>query len=274
MKTWQIAHTYDDKDFEINRFIEELLVRRAVTTKSERNEFLSPINPMEFTAKDVGVNQDQLNKSLTRILEAIEKKQSIVVYADYDADGVTAGAILWETLWSMGARAMPYIPHRVDEGYGLSLKGIDNVREQFDPALIITVDQGVTAHEKVAYAKSLGIEVIVTDHHVLPQTLPDCLMVHTTMLSGSGVSWFLAKEILQTKTPLRPRQGRNFAGQEEHEDRLALAAIGTVADLLPLTGGESINRKIRVGGDAKNKKGRVSGIIKGVRYHKRQYYSV
>ncbi len=268
MKTWQIAHTYDDKDFEINRFIEELLVRRAVTTKSERNEFLSPINPMEFTAKDVGVNQDQLNKSLTRILEAIEKKQSIVVYADYDADGVTAGAILWETLWSMGARAMPYIPHRVDEGYGLSLKGIDNVREQFDPALIITVDQGVTAHEKVAYAKSLGIEVIVTDHHVLPQTLPDCLMVHTTMLSGSGVSWFLAKEILQTKTPLRPRQGRNFAGQEEHEDRLALAAIGTVADLLPLTG---VNRSIvKYGLEAMRKTKRVglvallkeSGIIK------------
>lgn len=264
MKTWQIAHTYDDKDFEINQFIEELLIRRAVTTKSERKDFLSPINPIEFTAKEVRIDEKQLKKSLTRILEAIEKKQSIVVYADYDADGVTAGAILWETLWSMGAQVMPYVPHRVDEGYGLSIKGIDNVREQFDPMLIITVDQGVTAHEKVAYAKSLGIEVIITDHHVLPEKHPDCLMVHTTMLSGSGVSWFLAKEILKTKTPLR----QGFVGQEEHEDRLALAAIGTVADLLPLTG---VNRSIvKYGLEAMRKTKRVglvallkeSGIIK------------
>ena len=260
MKTWQIAHTYDDKDFEINRFIEDLLVYRRITTRSERQNFLSPTNPIEFTAKDVGVNQVQLNKAIARIKEAIEKKQSIVVYADYDADGVTAGAILWETLWSLGAQVMPYIPHRVDEGYGLSLKGIDNVREQFDPALIITVDQGVTAQKQVAYAKSLGIEVIVTDHHVLPKTLPDCLMVHTTMLSGSGVSWFLAKEILKTKND------NNF--NKEHEDRLALAALGTVADLLPLTG---VNRSIvKYGLEAMRKTKRVglvallkeSGIIK------------
>ena len=145
---------------------------------------------------------------------------------------------------------MPYIPHRVDEGYGLSLKGIDNVREQFDPALIITVDQGVTAQKQVAYAKSLGIEVIVTDHHVLPKTLPDCLMVHTTMLSGSGVSWFLAKEILKTKND------NNF--NKEHEDRLALAALGTVADLLPLTG---VNRSIvKYGLEAMRKTKRV-GLV-------------
>mgnify|MGYP001578309233 FL=1 len=250
MKTWQIAHTYDDKDFEINRFIEDLLVYRRITTRSERQNFLSPTNPIEFTAKDVGVNQVQLNKAIARIKEAIEKKQSIVVYADYDADGVTAGAILWETLWSLGAQVMPYIPHRVDEGYGLSLKGIDNVREQFDPALIITVDQGVTAQKQVAYAKSLGIEVIVTDHHVLPKTLPDCLMVHTTMLSGSGVSWFLAKEILKTKND------NNF--NKEHEDRLALAALGTVADLLPLTG---VNRSIvKYGLEAMRKTKRV-GLV-------------
>ena len=73
MKTWQIAHTYDDKDFEINRFIEDLLVYRRITTRSERQNFLSPTNPIEFTAKDVGVNQVQLNKAIARIKEAIEK---------------------------------------------------------------------------------------------------------------------------------------------------------------------------------------------------------
>ena len=214
-KTWQIAQIYTGKTFFIEAFIEELLLKRGID--------LTPVDPMRFTEKDVNIDPVMLKKALARIREAIEKKQSIVVYADYDADGVTAGAILWETLWSMGARVMPYIPHRVDEGYGLSVKGIDIVREQFDPALIITVDQGVTAHRQVAYAKSLGIEVIVTDHHVLPEELPDCLMVHTTMLSGSGVSWFLSKEL----KPL--------------EELLSLAAIGTVADLLPLIG---VNRSV------------------------------
>lgn len=248
-KTWQIGQKYSDK-FDINRFIEELLSRKGIASKSARKEFLSPPNPMEFTAKDVGIDKKQLKISLLRIGEAIEKKQSIVVYADYDADGVTAGAILWETLWQMGAQVMPYVPHRVDEGYGLSKKGIDNVREQFDPSLIITVDQGVTAHEMVLYAKSLGIDVIVTDHHVLPIILPKCPMVHTTLLSGSGVSWFLSKELLKTFD--------RSTYKEAHEERLALTALGTVADLLPLTG---VNRSIvKYGLDAMRKTKRV-GLV-------------
>lgn len=255
-KTWQIAHQYIEKKFDINQFIEALLESRGINSKRERQEFLSPKDPLEFTANDVGINESQLKKALSRIIEAIEKKQSIVVYADYDADGVTAGAILWETLWSLGAQAMPYIPHRVDEGYGLSVKGIDSVREQFDPALIITVDQGVTAHEKIEYAKSLGIEVIVTDHHVLPASPiggPDCLMVHTTLLSGSGVSWFLAKEVLITQNE---NNENNF--KLALEDRLALAALGTVADLLPLTG---VNRSIvKFGIEAMQKTKRV-GLV-------------
>ncbi|MEK7060794.1 MAG: single-stranded-DNA-specific exonuclease RecJ [Patescibacteria group bacterium] len=239
-KTWQIEQKYEGKEFDVGRFIEELLERKGITSKTQRKEVLSPKTPLDFTAKDGGIDEKQLNKVIVRIHEAINKKQSIVVYADYDADGVTAGAILWETLWSMGAQAMPYVPHRVDEGYGLSIKGIDNVREQFDPSLIITVDHGVTAHEKVAYAKSLGIEVIVTDHHVLPEILPDCLMMHTTKLSGSGVSWFLSKE-------LKPS-----------EELLSLAAIGTVADLLPLIG---VNRSIvKYGIEAMRKTKRV-GVV-------------
>lgn len=247
-KTWQIAYTYEGSPLDINQCVEDLLKHRGITSTNDRKEFLSPTNPMEFTAKDVGIDEKIVKKALARILHAVEKKESIVVYADYDADGVTAGAILWETLWSLGAQVMPYIPHRVDEGYGLSVKGIDNVREQFDPSLIITVDQGVTAHEKVTYAKSLGIEVIVTDHHVLPEIVPDCLMVHTTLLSGSGVSWFLAKELLRITNDF----------QSQHEDRLALAALGTVADLLPLVG---VNRSIvKYGLEAMRKSKRV-GLV-------------
>lgn len=200
-KKWEIAKRLDDD------ILQHLLKSRGV-------DLATPYP----TAPPI----PSVSRVVSRIQKAIKDKESIVVYADYDADGITAGAIMWETLWKLGARVMPYIPHRVNEGYGLSEKGIDAVREQFDPALIITVDHGITAWEHVAYAKKLGIEVIITDHHVKPKKLPDCLIVHTTDTSGSGVSWLVAKAL-------------------SDEAPLELAAIGTIADLLPLTG---LNRSI------------------------------
>ena len=128
---------------------------------------------------------------------------------------------MWETIHAMGGNVMPYIPHRQEEGYGLSIKGIDSVREQYDPSLIITVDHGITAYKFIEYATLLGIDVVVTDHHVKPDKLPDCTIVHTTNLCGAGVAWFVAKEL----------------GKPD----LALAAIGTIADLVSLTG---VNRSI------------------------------
>ncbi len=236
-KKWQIAGkvTKDPLD--------ELLRIRGLVTPKDRELFLNPPNPVTLSPKDVGIDGAELGQVLKRITKAIEKKESIVVYADYDADGITAGAVMWETLWKLGARVMPYIPHRAEEGYGLSVKGIDAVREQYDPTLIITVDHGITAHEKVAYAKTLGIDVIVTDHHVKPDKVPDCLLVHTTQLAGSGVSWFVAKTLLLS-TPGVDEAGTSKATLShsgstpgvEAMDLLALAALGTIADLVPLTG--------------------------------------
>ena len=177
---------------------------------------LHPPDPTTLTTDDVGIDKTSFTKAIKRIQKAIENKESIVVYADYDADGITAGAVMWETLHGLGANVMPYIPHRAEEGYGLSKKGIDAVKEQYNPTLLITVDHGITAHEKVAYAKKLGIDVIVTDHHVKPNKLPDCTIVHTTALCGAGVAWFVAKEL---------------GGPD-----IALAAIGTIADMVPLVG--------------------------------------
>lgn len=223
-RKWQISKQFTVNSLPVTAemIIEDILKDRGLTTVREREAFLHPSDPASLTPSDVGVNKSDLKKAITRIQKAIKDKESIVVYADYDADGITAGAIMWETLWYLGARVMPYIPHRVDEGYGLSQKGIDAVRTEYDPSLIITVDHGITAHAQVEYAKKLGIEVIITDHHVKPEKLPDCDIVHTTQLSGSGVSWFVAKELRPDISP-------------------ELAAIGTIADLLPLTG---INRSI------------------------------
>ncbi|MBI2404953.1 single-stranded-DNA-specific exonuclease RecJ [Candidatus Gottesmanbacteria bacterium] len=221
MKKWNITGMCQRDDI-----IPMLLKNRGLDSKKKIEEFLHPSEPHTLPPDAVGIDRRALKKALARIQEAINDHESIVVYTDYDADGVTAGAIMWEALYALGARVMPYIPHRVDEGYGLSKKGIDTVNEQYHPTLIITVDHGITAREKVAYAKSLGIDVIVTDHHVKPEKLPDCLVVHTTKLSGAGISWFVAKEILSTcSTP----------GVEPGE-LLALATIGTIADMVPLVG--------------------------------------
>ncbi len=206
-KKWKILHKPSDD------IIAVLLKNRDIT---DSGNFLHPKDPSEFTSKDVGINQTALKQAVARIRKAVKNKESIVVYADYDADGITAGAIMWETIHAIAGNVMPYIPHRVEEGYGLSIKGIDAVRQQYDPSLIITVDHGITAYKFVEYAKSLGIDVIVTDHHVKPDKLPNCTIVHTTALCGAGVSWFVSKEI----------------GSPD----IALAAIGTIADLVPLTG--------------------------------------
>ncbi len=205
MKKWEILSK--DKGENI---VDILLKNRGIRSKKEIKDFLDPPYPPDLP------NIPDMGKAVRRIQKAIKNKESIVVYADYDADGVTAGAIIWETLHRLGATVMPYIPHRVEEGYGLSVKGIDAVRERFDPSLIVTVDHGITAWEKVKYAKAQGIDVIVTDHHVKPKRLPDCTVVHTTALSGAGVSWCLAKEL--------------------GHPSLELAAIGTIADMVPLVG--------------------------------------
>ncbi|MBI5448880.1 single-stranded-DNA-specific exonuclease RecJ [Candidatus Gottesmanbacteria bacterium] len=246
MKKWEIIHKGKTDDL-----VSMLLKNRGIIGKKDISCFLNPPDPAVLTPRDVNIETTSLAKAIKRIQKAIETKESIVVYSDYDADGITAGAVMWETLNQLGARVMPYIPHRVDEGYGLSVKGIDTVKELYNPTLIITVDHGITAREKVVYAKTLGIEVIVTDHHVKPALLPDCTVVHTTSLCGAGVSWFLAKELLRAMNHKLP-----VAFSME---LLSLAAIGTIADMVPLVGANrsiarfglaAINETKRVGLEA------------------------
>lgn len=233
MKNWNIlGHISADKTYTVEDIIQVVLKNRGITTEASTATFLHPTDPVALTAKDVGIHASELKRAFHRIQKAIEKKESIVVYTDYDADGITAGAVLWEALYELGARVMPYVPHRVEEGYGLSEKGIDRVQKEFDPTLIITVDHGITAVKQVAYANKHGIDVVVTDHHVKPKDSPDCPIIHTTDLSGAGVAWFVANMLL----------GKN---KEKAHDLLALTAIGTIADMVPLVGA---NRSIVVYG--------------------------
>ncbi len=239
MKKWELLSELGIRNQEsgIDDVIKILLKNRGITTKKEKEEFLHP-KLEDVTVDSVGIKKTQLKKALLRIKKAIEKEEHIVVFGDYDVDGICGAAILWETLYALGAKAMPYVPHRIDEGYGLSTKGISNVILNLfqDPkrtqneipkqvrndkiGLIITVDNGIVANEAVAFANKQGIDVIITDHHVPSKKLPKAhAIVHTTKLCGTGVAYLLSKELKTTEN-----------------DHLALVALATVADLVPLTG--------------------------------------
>lgn len=225
MKNWNIQDEHPELIKSSDDIYQVLLKNRGLRTKKEQETFLHPKDPLLFEPYDVGIDGTQLKKALHRIKSAIEKKESIVIYADYDADGITAGSIMWEALHALGAQVMPYVPHRIEEGYGLSEKGIQNCITEFNPTILITVDHGITAWKQIEYATTLGITVIVTDHHMPPSRVPDCITVHTTELCGAGVSWFIAKTLLLEQE------------QKAHaNDLLALAAIGTIADMVPLVG--------------------------------------
>ncbi|MCL5411734.1 MAG: single-stranded-DNA-specific exonuclease RecJ [Patescibacteria group bacterium] len=199
--------------------IEQLLYNRQITDEVEKNKFFNPsLDPQPLISKD------QLKKAIKRIRQAVEGKEPIVVYGDFDVDGVTSTALLWETLNKFGAKVTPYIPHREKEGYGLSEGAIKEIAEK-RVKLIITVDCGINAVSEVALANSLGIEVIVTDHHHRQEDLPEALAIlHTTDLAGVGVAYELSTAIF-----------KEF-GQIIPVEALDLVALGTVADMVPLLG--------------------------------------
>ncbi len=233
MKKWELKSNdnLQINDGQFSELINILLLNRGISSEKDREEFLHPdIN--KVTPKSVQIDAEELKKTLVRLQKAFTQKEKIIVFGDYDVDGITGSAILWETLNALGFLVMPYIPHRVEEGYGLSIKGIDNVKKQnSDLKLIITVDNGIVANEAVDYANKLGIDVIITDHHMPEddEKRPKALaIVHTTKLCGAGVAWLLSKELNIT-----------FASKKYEIDKdthLELAVLGTIADLVPLTG--------------------------------------
>lgn len=227
MKKWNVQSELTKKEGECDpeELIEVLLKHRGITTPEQKEEFLSP-SLSRVTPSSSHLNKKELEKSLKRIDIAKKKKEKVVVYGDYDVDGVTASAILWETLFEAGIDALPYIPHRMEEGYGLSIAGITNLlEEQPEVKLIITVDNGIVAFEAVEFAKEKGIDVIITDHHQETSTLPAAYsFVHTHDLCGAGIAWLFSKEIRETYA------------LSEVPDHLAFAALGTIADLVPLVG--------------------------------------
>lgn len=202
----------------INEIVDMLLRNRNIT---EKNQFFAC--SLDSVNYDIG----DMQSSVERIYKAITNQEQIIVFGDYDADGLCSSTILWETLHSLGAKARPYIPHREKEGYGLSQSALENVIMEYNPSLIITVDNGISAKKEIAYAKEKGIDVIVTDHHAAPTELPECLIIHDHHVSGSAVAYKLSQKIVADA----PADKAAFVPQ----DHLALVAIGTICDIIPLS---------------------------------------
>lgn len=189
-----------------------------------------------------------MNEAVSRIRQALRVGERITVYGDFDTDGVTATALLVQTLRALGGRARAYIPHRVEEGYGLQEEALAAIARD-GVGLVVTVDCGIRDFEEVAAANRLGLDVVVTDHHSLGCRLPDAVAVidpqrigseldsatgsSSERLAGVGVAYRLAQALLRShrQTPVS-----DVKASLHEEQLLDLVALGTVADLVQLRG--------------------------------------
>lgn len=211
----------------VPKFAAHLLLTRGLTEAQELEDFLTkdaPLcDPFEFI---------DMEKAVVRIRKAIENGERIAVFGDYDADGVTATALLYSYLESCEANVLYMLPDRATDGYGLRMSTVDTL-EQYGTQLIITVDNGISCYEEVEYAKSKGIDVVITDHHQPPDRLPDaCAVVDPHRhdcggafkdFAGVGVAFKLVCAL----------EGDDEFILDNYSD---LVAIGTIADVVPLIG--------------------------------------
>jgi len=241
-KKWNLLPTADGIDFsglsEYSRLVLQLLRHRGITAKEKIEEFLHPDYSRDFLDPFLFKRMDE---AVRLVIKHIKDKNKIFVYGDYDADGVTASAVLYETFKALKADVEVYIPYRLTEGYGLNNNAIRHIVTH-NTKLIITVDTGIRNKKQIDYAKEHGVDVIVTDHHSAPpdtSDYPDCLIIdpHTEgetypykYLAGCGIALKLAKALI-SRTKLSAEH------QEILEERvLDLVAIGTVSDVVSLRG--------------------------------------
>lgn len=228
-KRWKI-HDIDEEEvsrissqYNIHKIVTRLLLVRGIKEEKEITKFL---NIDKFNFHDPFL-LDGMEKAVNRIHTAILKNEKILIYGDYDADGVTSTTILYKTLKKLGANFAYYIPNRFTEGYGLNKDALIQAANK-DFKLVITVDTGISAVEEAELAKDLGICLIITDHHEPQEQLPDAFSIINPKkpndnypfkyLAGVGVAFKLAHALLG----------------EIPEDLLDIVSIGTIADLVPL----------------------------------------
>ena len=221
----------------ISPLLAQVLLNRGLRTAAEVGPFLNP----DFKSLLPPDSLPGAVEAARLLVAAVRAGRRIVIYGDYDVDGVTATTILWHVLKIAGADVRFYIPSRLDEGYGVNVDALESIAGD-GGQVVVTVDCGITAIEPVRRGRELGLEMIVTDHHQADQTLPDAAaIVHPTALgdsanpdlSGAGVAlkvaWAFARE-MSGATRVAP-EFRDFL-----LDATSFAALGLIADVVPLTG--------------------------------------
>lgn len=214
---------------ENSTILAKLLVRRGFSKIEDALAFLSPEN---YTATSP-MELPDVDKAIVRIVQAIAEKQHITVYGDYDVDGVTGTSVLLTVLRKLGASVDFYIPNRATEGYGLNLKAVSVLVSKHRTKLLITCDCGVSNFAEVNFAKSLGVDTLILDHHTMPEMLPPAVgIIHPKRLHsehplfdlpGVGVAYKVCEALLLDQN--RP---------EEIEPLLDFVTLGMIADLVPL----------------------------------------
>lgn len=232
---WIIKSSKDDK----KPLIDRLLKIRGLTKKADIDEFL---NPLEMKLSEPTAFSD-MEKAVERISKAIDNKEKILIYGDFDADGITSTSILLKTLTYLGANVDYFIPDRDADGHGLNKKRLVKLLTQ-KIKLVITVDCGISNVEEVAFLKSFKVDCILTDHHEAPEILPEAYAIinpkapnslredlsmkkieHLTALAGCGVAFKLAQALLI-----------HFEKTEYLPTLIPFVALGTIADIVPLIG--------------------------------------
>jgi len=239
---WIIRPPWAERDHAAQRWrvpplVAQILANRGLTLDDPPDEFLAPqlgalVRPQELPGA---------REAADRIVHAVRRGDKIVLYGDYDVDGMTGVACLWHALRLADANVDFYVPHRIDEGYGLNCDAIRTLTRD-GASMIVSIDCGITALDAAKAAAELGTELIITDHHQPGPTLPDCAaIVHPSIgnsypnqhLSGSGVAFKLAWAIAQT---LNQSDKVSDLYREYLREALAFAALGTIADVVPLVG--------------------------------------
>ena len=218
--------------------LKRLLISRGIKTDEEMREFL---NPLEFMPYQPNVFTD-MEKTVERLSRAIDNQEKIVIYGDFDADGVTSTSLLYRTFSHLGANVSYFIPDREKEGHGFDTKALVKLMTALKPKVIISVDCGISDAEAVNFIKSFKIDVIITDHHEAPEKLPDAYAIinpkapdaldenlsakdieSLTSLAGVGVAFKVATGLLQ-----------HYGKTDFIPSILPYVAVGTVADVVPL----------------------------------------
>lgn len=241
-KNWQVRPVQPgaaalSQQLKISPLLAQILLNRKLTEIAHAQSFLSP----KLTDLIEPTRMPGLTPAVHRIQQAIEDNEKIAIYGDYDVDGITSVAILWHLLQMLAADVDYYIPHRVDEGYGLNDDAVRQLAEA-GTQLMITVDCGITAVRQVELAKSLGMDVIITDHHQPDAVLPDATAIVHPLLdatypnpasAGATVAFKLAWGIAEVR-----KQGGRIpdALRQYLLNATTLAGIGTIADVVDLRG--------------------------------------